>query len=163
MLQNKRHDLMNHLQIVQGYLSMGKVDVVADKMNHIIAEYEQERLLMNTQATQFILWTLQFNSKHENIRLTYKIHTRNINLKSLDTKLIYAGNIVTNMIREQGEASDLYEVAMELCVQQDDAHIIFIIHGYFKDWRANKELLTAFTEVKEQKDGLRCMMRISLV
>ena len=163
MLQNKRHDLMNQLQIVQGYLSMGKVDVVADKMTDIIAEYEQERLLMNTKATHFILWTLQFNTKHDHIRLSYKIHTNNSDLMVLDTKLVHAGNIVTNMIHEQGEDSELYHVIMELAVHQNTVHIIFTIHGYFKNWCRSKHMLEAFEEVEQLKDGLRCMMRISLV
>src|SRR5699024_2465964 len=32
LLQNQRHDMLNHLQIIQGYLSMGNTEKVKDKM-----------------------------------------------------------------------------------------------------------------------------------
>src|SRR5690625_4436369 len=100
ILQRTQHDLMNHLQVIQGYLAMDKIDVVKEKLNECIDYYEQERKLFHTNAQRFILWITQFNHHHGNIQLTYHVSCDNLNLCHIDHQLIEDSKKVVNLIEK---------------------------------------------------------------
>lgn len=87
VLQYYRHDLMNHLQIVQGYLSMKKTDKAETKLKETLDYYNEERKLMSLNAPMFMLWLIQFNSAFKNWRITYHIHTEYKDLRIIDEQL----------------------------------------------------------------------------
>jgi stage 0 sporulation protein B (sporulation initiation phosphotransferase) len=88
LLRMYRHDVMNDLQVVQGYASMGKVDKVQTKLAEWMEHLNEERKLMSLNIPKFALWLIQFNSVHANIRLSYDIHMENGNLHILDDTLV---------------------------------------------------------------------------
>jgi stage 0 sporulation protein B (sporulation initiation phosphotransferase) len=98
LLRLQRHDLMNDLQIVHGYLSMGKTDKVKLKVNNIIGSLNQERMLMNINCPKFALWLIQLKLQHKHIQFTYDILTENNNLISYDGFLEEIGHTVENYI-----------------------------------------------------------------
>ena len=114
ILQRTQHDLMNHLQVIQGYLAMDKIDIVKEKLDECINHYEQERRLFHTNAQRFILWTTQFNHHHENIQLIYRVDCDNLNLFQINQQLIEDSQWVVSMIKKYGSETELYEVKLEL-------------------------------------------------
>lgn len=98
LLRLQRHDLMNDLQIVHGYLSMGKTDKVKLKVNNIIGTLNQERTLMNTNCPEFALWLIQMKLQHKHIHFTYDIFTDNKNLLHYDSSLAEIGHAVEDYI-----------------------------------------------------------------
>ena len=98
LLRLQRHDLMNDLQIVHGYLSMGKTDKVKSKVNDIIEACNQERELMNINCPNFALWLIQVNMHHKHIKFTYDLHTENRNLHTYDCVLTDIGNTIIGCI-----------------------------------------------------------------
>lgn len=98
LLRLQRHDLMNDLQIVHGYLSMGKADKVKVKVDEIIEGLNRERLLMNSSFPNFALWLIQTNLKHNHIQFTYEIGTSNRNLQAYDKVLTDIGNTIVDYI-----------------------------------------------------------------
>jgi stage 0 sporulation protein B (sporulation initiation phosphotransferase) len=98
LIRLQRHDLMNELQIVHGYLSMGKIDKVKAKVNQIIEASNQERTLTNLDCPNFALWLIQVNLLHNHIRFTYDIHTDNRNMQVFDTVLTNIGNTILDEI-----------------------------------------------------------------
>jgi len=134
ILQRTQHDLMNHLQIIQGYLAMDKIDVVKEKLNECIDNYEQERKLFHTKAERFILWLIQFNHHHENIQLTYHVNCDNLNLCHIDQQLIEDSECVVNMIKKYGSKTELYEVKLELNkISDSKAKLSFTVIDQFKE------------------------------
>lgn len=88
ILQHYRHDLMNRLQIVQGYVGMKNFDKVEKKLSEIVDYYNEERKLMSLNVPDFMLWIIQFDTRYENFRLTYKIHPEYKNLHASDSILV---------------------------------------------------------------------------
>ena len=74
---------MNNLQVVQGYLSMDKIDIAKNKLAECVDYYHEERKLMNINAPYFILWVIQFNHCHDNIQLTYHVGDGTLDLCSI--------------------------------------------------------------------------------
>src|SRR5690625_248752 len=134
ILQRTQHDLMNHLQVIQGYLAMDKIDVVKEKLDECINYYEQERKLFHTNAQQFILWTTQFNHHHGNIQLIYHVNCDNLNLCHIDQQLIEDGQWVVSMIKKYGSETKLYEVNFELNkISDSKATLSFTVFDQFKE------------------------------
>lgn len=120
VLQHYRHDLMNNLQIVHGYLSMGKIDKVENKMKECIAFYNEERKLMSLNMPKFALWIIRFNSVYDNFRLTYQLHTENKQLHDYDELLVNRCNDIISKMKLNGDSQELIELHLELQEQQTD-------------------------------------------
>jgi stage 0 sporulation protein B (sporulation initiation phosphotransferase) len=98
LLRLQRHDLMNDLQIVHGYLSMGKTDKVKSKVNNIIETLNKERILMNSNCPMFALWLIRMKLHHKHIYFTYDILTENKNLLYYDGSLAEIGHAIEGYI-----------------------------------------------------------------
>ncbi|WP_042146147.1 Spo0B domain-containing protein [Paucisalibacillus sp. EB02] len=123
LLRLQRHDLMNDLQIVHGYLSMGKTDKVKSKVNNIIDNLNQERKLMNINCPKFALWLIQVKLHHKHIQFTYDIHTENKNLLSYDGTLKEIGTTIIDYII----ASKLDEITGDLQVINNNNSIDLVM------------------------------------
>lgn len=132
LLQHYRHDLMNQVQVIKGYLSMKKYNQVDNKLNEMIDEFEQERKLMGLNASSFVLWLIRFNSLHRNIRVTYNIHTKE-SIKEFDKELLHQCQQFINAIETVTLESELYHVTIDLDKNLKNIELIISIRGYFKD------------------------------
>lgn len=158
ILQRTQHDLMNNLQIIQGYLSMDKIDVGKTKLAECIGYYQEERKLMNINASHFILWVIEFNHCHENIQLSYQISDENLNLWKFDNQLIEDSEYVVKMIERLGSKMKLYNMKLLLYKSSDSVvRLSFTIVDQF-DWindfrkdEQNKRIC-----VKESNEGMIC-------
>lgn len=114
VVQHYRHDLMNRLQIVQGYLSMGKIEQAEEKLNEVVDFYKEERKLMDLNVPAFMLWILEFNTIFKNFRLTYKIHAGHKSMHISDSVLIGQCQKIMGICIEVLDPQILYEVKIEL-------------------------------------------------
>ncbi|ALX48198.1 hypothetical protein AOX59_06005 [Lentibacillus amyloliquefaciens] len=114
LLRHYRHNLMNHLQIIHGYASMGKTDKVMQKLNHFMAYLEEERKLVNLHVPAFALYLLQFESLHTNFRLTYHIDSENNDLQPVDELLVKRCDQMMEKIEMLTDEMALYELNVRL-------------------------------------------------
>lgn len=137
LLQHYHHDLMNDLQIIHGYLSMDRIDTVKAKADGLITQLNEERKLLNSGATDFILWVINFNSESVNVRLTYEIKVANNSLGIMDRWLVSHCNHVIDWITKYGIETELYEITIRLAEDLDSnsSNIVLSIsvNGSFKD------------------------------
>lgn len=169
LLQNQRHDMMNHLQIIQGYLSMGNTEKVKDKMETWMDYFSEERKLFNLNAPLFALWVIQFNHNYTNIRITYKVHIQKKDLQSVDQQLTdQCRQMVSSLMQEQSSL-EIYEGRLELNETIENPAIInikFSIDGMFFDVERLKSKLKDKRQyfpmsIKETEKGIICNFSIS--
>lgn len=160
LLNQYRHDVMNELQIIQGYLSIGKIDKVKDKVNSCIDKLNQERKLTNLNTPLFILWLVRFNTLHTNMRATYEINVTNNNLSKIDDLLVKSCQQVTNWIKDVGDRNELYEIMIELneTVYESEVTLDFNINGLFHEEAYNNSnfALHSPVRIEETNDGMIC-------
>ncbi|SFA69022.1 stage 0 sporulation protein B (sporulation initiation phosphotransferase) [Lentibacillus halodurans] len=165
LLRHYRHDLMNHLQIVQGYLSMGKTDKVQKKVKNYLQQLQEESKLVNLNAPFFALYLLQFGSLHMNFRLTYHIHTENKNLQSVDQLLTDYCKQVMEKIKNATDETELYELDVRLSdVSPVMIELEFTVNGHFPDvssFRQNMEDNDQEIAIFRQKNELKCIARVT--
>ncbi|WP_170140736.1 Spo0B domain-containing protein [Oceanobacillus arenosus] len=146
VLQFYRHDIMNDLQIISGYVSMGKIEKVEQKFEELLSFYEEERKLMSLKAPKFILWIIRFNNLYDNFRLTYNIHLENTQLSMIDDILIKRSKKVMDFFSRITNLSTLYEVNLDLIKKRETSQIEvkFSIDGHVE--LANSETINSNLE-----------------
>ncbi|HLS61563.1 MAG TPA: Spo0B domain-containing protein [Virgibacillus sp.] len=162
LLQSYQHDLMNELQIIHGYSSMDKVDRVNDKINALISTLEIERNLLSIHAPEFILWVVQFNHLHENIRLVYRINSTYINLTDYDERIVSQLNQMVEVLKLFGDNTKMYELDMEIDIKSaENVSFTCSIQGEFADRSALIEELQSINKnmplhSKQTSNGVIC-------
>ncbi|MFC4403981.1 Spo0B domain-containing protein [Gracilibacillus xinjiangensis] len=73
LLRHYRHDNLNDLQLVMGYLQLGKPEKAQSKINEIIEKANRERQLDRLQIPKTMLWIYKKNWFSENVSLDYHI------------------------------------------------------------------------------------------
>ncbi|GGJ84058.1 hypothetical protein GCM10007063_03190 [Lentibacillus kapialis] len=164
MLRHYRHDLMNHLQIVQGYLSMGKIEEAQKKLRNYTEELQEERKLVNLDAPRFALYILQFYFLHTNFRLTYHIRTVAENLQSVDELLAEQCEKIMERIVMSSDAMQLYELDILLYdADQDMIEVDFTLNGKIPDVQAftkSIENIVGDVTIQHQDNEVKCRVRI---
>lgn len=121
LIQKYRHDLMNRLQIVSGYLSMGKVDKAKSNLDDVLKFYEEERKLMRLNADAFMIWVLQFQDKYPSFALTYRIGLLESIEKSIDGKKLLSA--CENLLAVLSEAAaELHEYDLFLHMKEQETY-----------------------------------------
>lgn len=120
ILQHYRHDVANELQVIYGYLSMGKTKDAIDKMNQLFQSFHEERKLMQLAASKFALWITRSNSMYDHARLTYTIHIENKNLSEWDDLLFSRCKQVMEYLNSRPD--NYYNI--HLNIKDDDERIV---------------------------------------
>lgn len=126
LLQYYRHDLMNELQLVQGYLHMGKTDKAKQKVNNWINDLNEERKLMNLNAPQFVVWMIMFNHVHNHIRLSYSIHLQK-SLHHIDPLIVIHCKAIVQTLKNNLIKSELYNIHIDLS-ENTNSKIVFKLY-----------------------------------
>ncbi|UJL44960.1 Spo0B domain-containing protein [Virgibacillus sp. NKC19-16] len=163
VLQHYRHDLMNHLQIVQGYLSMKKPDKAEAKLKETLDYYNEERKLMGLNAPMFMLWLIQFNSRFKNWRINYQIHTEYKDLRTIDNQLTEQCKHILSTFRHALNDTELFEVNLELNARTNPSQIqvrLFIDSGDRLEINGDKLNLSNVVDMDETTSGISCVFSI---
>lgn len=164
MLRHYRHDLMNHLQIVQGYLSMGKTDKVQNKLKDYMGELHEEGKLVNLNAPMFALYILQFKFLHTNFRVIYHIRTAAKNLQSVDELLTDCCEKIMERIVKSSDEMQLYVLNIQLYdVGQDMLELEFAVSGKVPDVQAFMQTIENIdwdVTIQHLDDEIKCTVRI---
>lgn len=146
LLQYYRHDLMNHIQVIKGYLSMGNTDKVNDKLDGLIQDFDKERILMNLYVPNFSLWILTFNSTYENIRLSYHLDDIRNSLEDKDEFLVRISNQFMEVIQKYIDPTILYNITLKLQDYNGETRLVFNLEGFIDK---QKDLLHKLSDVGE--------------
>ncbi|RKQ37905.1 Spo0B domain-containing protein [Oceanobacillus halophilus] len=165
LLQHYRHDLMNRLQLVHGYLSMGKIDKVEEKMDELFSHFNEERKLIGLEAPKFILWLIQFNNNHKNLQISYTIHIENQSLSDIDELLLSKCQKVIDYCEKIIDPLEIYNGNLILNEKESGKQIevIFNIKGHFNEvhtFTINEENSKSNIKVLSDTKGIECRFQV---
>ncbi|WP_077327211.1 Spo0B domain-containing protein [Virgibacillus siamensis] len=164
LLRHYRHDLLNHLQVVQGYLSMQKPEKAKNKMNALMEFLDEERKLVNLNAPAFALYILQFNTYYENVRLSYTIHTNQRDLQKADNLLVRQCEQIMMHVSEITDKMNLYTIHLQLGDKPDHSGMnvdIFIEGTFATEFKLNgKESMDMPVQVSHCENGIECNFEV---
>lgn len=158
LLQQYEHDLMNEIQVIQGYLGMDNLEVAKDKMNEFISDFDKRRTLLNIDAPRFVLWLLRFNHQHKNIRLTYQMDHSPRSLQIFDANLESYCKQMVQKIYEFGKDTELYQIHLQI-IQESEEEVMLTcaVIGEFNHKASIVEAYQDLEEpIEETEDGFIC-------
>ncbi|MDQ0339505.1 signal transduction histidine kinase [Caldalkalibacillus uzonensis] len=65
-LRHYRHDILNHIQMVKGYIQLGRLDDVKRYIDHIVLQAHQESLLSQLGDPELAYLLLTYNYRRDN-------------------------------------------------------------------------------------------------
>lgn len=170
LLRYYQHDLLNELQIIQGYASMNKIDKVKEKIVACVDVYNKERQLMYLNSPKFALWIIQAQHNQKNIRISYDIQLGQIDLSSVDQDIFDIGTCIVEHIKQHGREFSLYELHIEMCSGPDKANVIVYwqITGELDDVESLQEKLNhnfpqILTNIQTDSNHVKCEFHFTVV
>lgn len=113
MMQQYRHDILNHLQLVQGYLSLGNIQKADKSIANLLEYFQQERELLHLNIPNVYLWFLQFPVKYTNFQVSFDIDIRK-NLQHADDLVVDQLNKIMQEIQAITMTNYVYSIEVEL-------------------------------------------------
>ena len=87
LLRLIRHDWLNHIQVIKGYISMGRFDRVEEMLNQIVSDLEQESRLSNLNVPRLAELFLTYNWTRPKVPLKYQVEKTGIFKDNMDGSL----------------------------------------------------------------------------
>lgn len=156
LIQQYRHDVLNQLQLLSGYLSMKRPEKAEEKLIEWIHYFEEERRLTSLHMPKFALWVIQFNAKHQNIRLSYTIGPSGTNYEQFDELLWTIGETFIQRIQLILDNSMLCDVCLNL---KEDEQNIYL--GISIESNEDKDLFEAFNEFDLENENVQVIRNSS--
>ncbi|MGM8214237.1 Spo0B domain-containing protein [Bacillaceae bacterium W0354] len=103
LLRLYRHDLMNDLQLIQGYAGMGKYEQSNEKLKAFINKLNQERQLQTLEAPNFVLWLILLKLHQRELHTTLEIEPASEPISQFDRQMKADGEYVLNILKNQSE------------------------------------------------------------
>jgi stage 0 sporulation protein B (sporulation initiation phosphotransferase) len=162
MFRHYRHDQLNDLQLVLGYTQMGNLDKVKDKLHDILEKTAEERKLANLNCPHFTVWTMNFNTKYNNLKLSYEVHLSKGDFSAVDLKLKETCEEITQLLHKHLRKERLYNIEL-IIYDEEQPTMLLTINDELLDLSALQENLLTKTLVEqiEVKDST-CQIKLKL-
>lgn len=126
-LQFDRHNLMNDLQIIYGFLQMNRPKEARVQVEKLMEKLSGERELIRAGIPRFSYLLFMFNYYNKNLRLSYAINV-NKNLNELDRCLRKDTEQFMKVLERFASRSNLHDITVKLEeLSQEKIQLSFIL------------------------------------
>lgn len=113
LILNYRHDVLNQLQVVHGYIKLENIEKVEANMSELLEYFVQESKLISLNLPNVLLWFLQFRTRYENFKLTYDIDIEAKKIIEADHFIVEKLEQTMRDVQEKCSDDIVYEVEIE--------------------------------------------------
>lgn len=129
LLRVYKHDFLNHLQVLLGYLQLNKDDKALDYVKKAIAELEKGGSLMRLELPELVLWLLiqRLELKEKGIELTLENHSQSCPLKDREGELLHWFQSLVEIITDKLETLAIEKRQLSICFGNMEFNGSFVI------------------------------------
>lgn len=128
IIRHYRHDLLNELQLVHGYLSMGKTEKTGKKVQNMIERYHEERKLFDLHCPYFTLWLMSVDRNYPQFRIRYE--TADIGeISNMDLTLFSSCREIFSLIGDYIFKNHMYHGRLQIEQEDEMIRLSFAFHG----------------------------------
>lgn len=131
LLQYRRHELMNQLQIIQGYIQINKLELAIDKIGEIVESYEQERRLFHLDIPKFTWWLFTFSLDKNLFPLKYEILNFSQGIEHLDHTILSKSKEMIEQLCNSVNHKQISEGKVKLIEREENMTIQIELLGDF--------------------------------
>ncbi|MFT9849880.1 Spo0B domain-containing protein [Aneurinibacillus sp. REN35] len=73
VINHQRHDWLNHIQVILGYLKLEKYEMCEEYIGKIIGEANRDTLVSRLEYPPLVAYLLSFHALHNNMRIEVEI------------------------------------------------------------------------------------------
>ncbi|CEH28254.1 Spo0B domain-containing protein [Aneurinibacillus migulanus] len=73
VMNHQRHDWLNHIQVLLGYLKLEKYEMCEEYIRKITADANRDTLVSRLEYPPLVAYLLSFNALHNNVRIEVEI------------------------------------------------------------------------------------------
>ncbi|RJS59826.1 Spo0B C-terminal domain-containing protein [Bacillus sp. PK3_68] len=86
-LQHARHDWMNHIQLIKGYIALGKIEEAERVIERAVMQAKQEAHVCNLSLPELAKTLITFNWEAHSFQLEYEVLDTDITTRATDHRL----------------------------------------------------------------------------
>jgi stage 0 sporulation protein B (sporulation initiation phosphotransferase) len=130
-LNHQRHDFMNDIQVIFGYLRLNKYDKILDFVENMKHKAERESMISKLGSSELSLYLHSFRARHS-LELEVEMDQA-VNLAELPIEPDLIGHLTISLIESVvclGRGSEsLEKVALELYTEEDALYVCLELYG----------------------------------
>lgn len=149
VLRYARHDWLNKIQLISGYLSMGNTDRVQEILQEIIQSAHQESSISHT-LPQFASYILTYNWENNQVLLNYQVEGKGSYTKEQDKKITEWFVSFFQMINERSLIENENIIFLDCIFSGDEVRFIIEYNGILTSVEPIQKFLneTSFFHIK---------------
>ncbi|GAB6179815.1 hypothetical protein JCM14036_11340 [Desulfotomaculum defluvii] len=127
LLRCHRHDFLNHLQVILGYIQLNKTTKAEEYIKNINQELSDIRIISNIQLPEVavLLYTKKAEANQSNIKLNFDFETDLSEIAIKQTDLVrIVSNLIDNAFYELKKLTNSVEKIVEVSFNYFDNHLV---------------------------------------
>ncbi|MHA6252128.1 Spo0B domain-containing protein [Oceanobacillus sp. CAU 1775] len=145
VLQQYRHDILNHVQLIHGYISLRDVEKADISLTNLLEYFQNERDLLNLNMPNTYLWFLQFPKYYNRFKVTYAIDIKK-NLQHADNNVVEKLNVIMQEMLVITNPKNLYSIEIEFMDNIETCKVI--VYLKLDSHKVEEELLAKFEKIE---------------
>ncbi len=144
LLNHYRHDWLNDLQLLFGYIKLKKLDKLENYVNNIKGKVEQESIIAKLNISSLALDLIELRNQHHSIQYRFELmeglqlSTKAINVKWLHHTIMDVIRIFQDMVDGTQEA--INELSIHISEEHNELILIFNYSGQFNAVKLESEI-----------------------
>lgn len=110
LVQFYRHELLNQLQVIQGYMQIGNMEKTNANMNKLFESLHKERELLSLGIPNVFICIFKWNMAYQQFKISYSIDLENRNIADSDEYITKKLNQVMQDIKQKYKEEKVYQV-----------------------------------------------------
>jgi stage 0 sporulation protein B (sporulation initiation phosphotransferase) len=106
ILRHYRHDWLNHLQLINGYLAMGRVEKVESLINDMVIQAKNESHLSNLNMNEFAEKILTFNWEGHSFLLDFEVISETGDWSKWEQSIISYFEVIMNLLENHTKSGE---------------------------------------------------------
>jgi stage 0 sporulation protein B (sporulation initiation phosphotransferase) len=154
-MKHYRHDWLNHIQIIKGYLSLGKVDVAQKFLDHVIINSHYESKISQLGNVDLAYHLLTYNWTQDRVVLEVEIEDDGVEISSVGKNYPYIGSWImeiTKIVEENSEINqeNRLSILLDITVERLTVTVEFV--GNWAEQEGRKAIMR-LQELVEKDQG----------
>lgn len=129
VLRHSRHDWLNRIQLIKGYLALGDIDKVSQLIDSFVQESRSETEISNVSMDAFVSYLLKYNWEGHSLLLEYDIEGTPRNLSMYDQELYHFTKSFFEVVEKDVDMLKENHMSITIEISEDDVRFFFDFRG----------------------------------
>jgi stage 0 sporulation protein B (sporulation initiation phosphotransferase) len=154
-LKHYRHDWLNHIQIIKGYLSLEKIEQAQKFLDQVIVDTHYESKISQLGDTDLSYFLLTFNWRQDKVVLDIEFEEDHVEISKIGANYPYLLAWITNITQSVEEICDCHQENRLSFLFHVIEHKLIMTVEYTGSWeeQEGRKAIQELTRIVESDQG----------